>query len=187
MIRHDLSDSPTISRDLATQLHQQPPWSIKIRYCSIAIIFGDVRNNDTDKNTQHKCRRTLLFRYEWFINSWLWSITTRGERHNSYYADHTIWPHQRAVHLVMFKISVGRDPKIPTTSSTIENLTLCPNGRELNYLPPWSNINFQLTLFQNPQILRTISSGVTLSTLQPYFLSGVYYDNCDCHILCARA
>ena len=34
---------------------------------------------------------------------------TQGERYNSYYADHTIWPHKRAVHLAMFKISVGRD------------------------------------------------------------------------------
>ena len=33
------------------------------------------------------------------------------------------------------------------------------NGRELNSLPTWSNVNPQLTLFQNPQILRTISSG----------------------------
>ena len=37
--------------------------------------------------------------------------STRGERHNSYYANHP----QRAAHLVMFKISVGRDTKIPTT------------------------------------------------------------------------
>ena len=43
----------------------------------------------------------------------------------------------------------------------------------------------QLTLFQNPQILRTISSGMTSSTLQPNFLSAVYYDNGDCHILSA--
>ena len=51
------------------------------------------------------------FRYEWFINS-----STRGERHNSYNANHP----QREVHLVMFKISVGRDPKSPTTSSTAQ-------------------------------------------------------------------
>ena len=37
--------------------------------------------------------------------------STRGERHNSYYADLTIWPHKRAAHPRMFKISVGRDPK----------------------------------------------------------------------------
>ena len=38
--------------------------------------------------------------------------STRGKRHKSYYADHTIGPHKRAAHLVMFKISVGRDLKI---------------------------------------------------------------------------
>ena len=35
--------------------------------------------------------------------------STRGERHISYYADYIIWPHKRAAHLAMFKISVGRD------------------------------------------------------------------------------
>ena len=42
--------------------------------------------------------------------------STRGERHNSYYAN----PTQRAEHLVMFKISDCRDPKNPTTSSTAQ-------------------------------------------------------------------
>ena len=37
--------------------------------------------------------------------------SAQGERHNSYYADHTIWPHQRAAYLAIFKISVSRDPK----------------------------------------------------------------------------
>ena len=45
--------------------------------------------------------------------------------------------------------------------------TICPNGRELiyllplrkfNYPPAWSSVNLQLTVFQNPQILCTISS-----------------------------
>ena len=95
--------------------------------------------------------------------------STRGKRHNSYYADHTIWPHQRAAHLAMFKIFVCRDPKnstlrlnsrIPTTQLHGRKLnSLCPNGRELNCLPAWSNVKFQLTLFQNPQILRTIFNG----------------------------
>ena len=80
--------------------------------------------------------------------------STRRERHNSYYANHP----QRAAHRVMFKISADRDPKTPSTSSTVENNPLCPNGRELNCLPAWSNLNPKLTVFQNPQILRTISS-----------------------------
>ena len=35
---------------------------------------------------------------------------------------------------------------------------LSPQWQKLNCLPPWSNLNSQLTLFQNPEILRTISS-----------------------------
>ena len=35
--------------------------------------------------------------------------STREESHNSYYADHIIWTHKRAAHLVVFKISVIRD------------------------------------------------------------------------------
>ena len=44
-----------------------------------------------------------------------------------------------------------------------------------------------LTLFQNPQILSPSIMGMTSSTLQPHFRSGVYYNNGDCHILCTRA
>ena len=77
--------------------------------------------------------------------------STWGERHNSYYANHP----QRAAHLVMFKISVCKDPKNLTTSSTAQ-IELSFQWQKLNSLPPWSNLNW---LFQNPQILRTISSG----------------------------
>ena len=44
------------------------------------------------------------------------SMGTRGERHNSYHVNHP----QHAAHLVMFKISVGRDLKKQTTSSTAQ-------------------------------------------------------------------
>ena len=63
--------------------------------------------------------------------------STRGEWHNLYYADHTIWPHQLATHLVMFKGSVNRDPKKLNCcrngrklNSMAENSNLCPNGRK---------------------------------------------------------
>ena len=48
-------------------------------------------------------------------------------------------------HLVVFKISVRRDPKILTAVATVENSILCSNGRELNCLPPWFNVNLQLS------------------------------------------
>ena len=56
-------------------------------------------------------------------------------------------PPQRAAYLVMFKFSIGRDPKNPTTSINGQNPTLCLNGL------------ISTASFQNSQILRTISSG----------------------------
>ena len=80
---------------------------------------------------KYKYRWTLSFRYERFINFFYFGSSTRGERHNSYNAN---YPNPRRI---LFKISVGRD---------LQN----SNGKELNS---------QLTLFQNPQTLRTICSG----------------------------
>ena len=94
--------------------------------------------------------------------------STRGERHNSYYANPI--PTRGASQFIF----AGRDTKSSTAATTVENSTLYPNGREINYLPTWSNVNFQLTLFQNPQILRTISSGYDIiHTLAPFPVWGL--------------
>ena len=69
------------------------------------------------------------------------------------------WHHKRAAHPVIFKISVGRDPKILTTSFNGPNPTLCLNGRNSTFCLHGPISTSQLTLFQNPQILRTISFG----------------------------
>ena len=98
--------------------------------------------------------RTLMFQTRTVHLVSEFGSSTRGERHNSYYANHP----QRAAHLVMFKISVCRDPKKPTTSSMTQ-IQLSPQWQKCNSLPTWSNLKSQLTLFQNPQILRIISSG----------------------------
>ena len=89
--------------------------------------------------------------------SWLQFIDTRREtQFLKVFRNHTILtPPQGSAHLVVFKTSVCRDPKNLTATNTVENLTLCPNDRNLIV---WSNVSFQLTPFQNPQILRTISS-----------------------------
>ena len=76
------------------------------------------------------------------------SSSTWGKKHNSYNANHT----QCVAHLVMFKISVGRDTKNL-------NSTLCPHGSNSTFCLHGPISTSQLTLFQNPQILRTISSG----------------------------
>ena len=56
-------------------------------------------------------------------------------------------------------ISVGRDPEISTLRFNGRIPNYSTPWQKLNSLPPWSNLNSHLTLFQNPQILRTISSG----------------------------
>ena len=60
-------------------------------------------------------------------------------------------PPQRAVHLVMFKISIH-----PCWSRS-EKLNRTPQPRGKTQLP-FQQSNTQLQSFQNPQILRTISS-----------------------------
>ena len=111
------------------------------------------------------------------------SSSTRGERHNSYCAN----PAQRAVHLVMFKISVGRDPKIPTTCANGQNSTLCLNGRNSNLCLHGLMSTFNWLFFKNLKFSGPCLPSMMSSTLQPHFLSGVYSDNGDCHILCTRA
>ena len=109
----------------------------------------------TNAKTQYKCRRDSVVQIRTVLLTSDFGSSTR-ERDTILTR---LTPSQRTAHLVMFKISHGRDPKILTTAAMIENSTLCPNGREVSYLPAWSNVNLHLTHFQNPQILRTISFG----------------------------
>ena len=62
--------------------------------------------------------------------------STWRERHNFYNANYP----QHAAILVMFKISVWRDPKNPITPSTAQ-IQLSPQWQELNSMPPLSNLN----------------------------------------------
>ena len=125
-------------------------------------------------------------------------MATRGERHNSYDAN----PIPCAANLVMFKISVGRDLKKNLTTSSTAQIqistaeyttpsfnssisTLCLNGRNSTLC---LHRSISTPSFQNPQILRTISSGNdVIYTQAPIPVWWVYSDNADCHILCARA
>ena len=67
--------------------------------------------------------------------------STRGERHNSYYAD----PHQRAAHLVMFKISVGKRSEKPNyIFQQSKSNSQRPNTQ---FSPQWSNLNFSTDSF----------------------------------------
>ena len=99
--------------------------------------------------------RLCCFRYQRFIN-FLTSVFWHEER-DTILTILTI--PKNAVHLVMFKITVGRDPKNPTTCLNGRELNSMPQWQKLDFHPSWSNLNSRLTLFQNLQILRTISSG----------------------------
>ena len=123
--------------------------------------------NNTYTNTKH--RRTLLFKM------WMCLLTSgfgpwwHEERETQFlkvFANHTmVIPSQRTVHLVMSKISVGRDPKSSTTPFNGQNPTLS---------------------FQNPQILWTISSGHdVIHTPVPFPVWRFIMTNGHCHILCA--
>ena len=91
---------------------------------------------------------------------------------NMLHAEHTIWPHNRAAHLVMFKISLGRDLQNSMTSFSRRNSTLCLNGRNsvLCLHGPMSTFNwlfFKILKFSGSSL-----SCMGSSTLQPHFLSG---------------
>ena len=136
--------------------------------------------------------------------------STWGERHNSYNADCTIWPHKCAVHPVVLSVEICRTPwsdfNFSTPWSLIQLLNIMVGTPLLNCLQlrqttpisvymaqkstfqwpsPQSTPNWHP--FQNLQILSPSLLGMTSFTLQPHFLFRVYYDNCDCHILCVQA
>ena len=132
---------------------------------------------------KYKCRNrwTPLFSYERFINFWLRFFDTRREtQFLKTFRNYIMLTISNAVRHMMSKISVGRDLQnsnfeIPQWQRTL--LSACMGQSQfLNWL-----------FFQNPQILNTSLLGMPSSTLQSHFLSGIYYDNDDCHILSARA
>ena len=97
---------------------------------------------------------------------------------------------QRATYLVVFKISTY--PR----RSRHKKLNHRRNGRKVNSIPqrqelisllPWSNLNFSTASFSKSSNSGPSLPGMTSSTLQLISCLGVYYDNGDCHILCARA
>ena len=137
---------------------------------------------------------TLLFRYKRLLTSDFGS-SIRGERHNSYYADCTIWPHKCAAHPIVFKVSVGRD--LQNSKVRLQLLNIMSRTQILNCLPlrqitpvsvymaqsqPSNWLFFKIFKFSGPSL-----PGMTSFTHQTYFLSEVYYVNCDYQILCAWA
>ena len=102
----------------------------------------------------HKVR----FRYERFIN-FLISVHGDTRRATQFFL---CWPPpppkaRRILWCLRSQfISTGRDQKNLTAAATVENSTLCLNAETKLSA---TMVQSQLTLFQNPHILRTISSG----------------------------
>ena len=166
---------------------------------------NDINNNSTYTYAKIQAD-SLLFRYEPFINFWLRFFDTRRETilkslSWSYYANNT--PNVRHISWCFRSqfIFAGRDSKNLTTAARAKNSTAskiqCQPSTpwsDFNFSTPWSDTTSQHhdrtptnSFSKILQILRSSLSGMTSSISQPNFLSGVYYDNGDCHILCARA
>ena len=75
----------------------------------------------------------------------------------------------------LLTIMVGT--QLQLSASMADNPTVCLHGPQST--PNW--LFFKIFKFLGPSFPDMMSF-----TLQPHFLSGVYYDNCDCHILCAQ-
>ena len=120
--------------------------------CCTAIIIM-ISITTVHKHMQ-KHRRTLLFRYKHFIiNFWVQFFNTRRETIfksllKSYYANNTA-----TLSTSHGPISISQHHDWNSTS------TVCHWRRQPNCQPTLSKVNSQLTLFQNLQILRTITFG----------------------------
>ena len=125
-------------------------WIIRTKDTSV-VYRDEISHNSNTKHiqiqTQIQFRRTLLFQVRTHLLIPGFGPWRHEERDTILIM---LTPPQHAAHLVMFKITVGRDPKNPTTSF---------NGKD----PTPS--------FQNPQILGTFSSGHDVISCL-----GVYYD-----------
>ena len=107
------------------------------------------------------------------FTSWLRSMATRGERHNSYYADPT--PNVRHISWCLRSLSVEICKTWPHPS-TAEDPTLCLHGSiTTDSFSKYSNSQDHLFWAWRHQ------------NVSPISCLGVYCDNGDCHILCARA
>ena len=144
------------------------------------------------------------------------SSSIRGERHNSlksfvsYYSNNTLNIRHISWCFRSQFIFAGRDPKNLTVAAMVENSML---WQRTPFSAPMAEVQLSACMVRSqilncivrPQLLNTMVvpqlnlffkffqilspslPSMISSTLQPNFLSGVYYDNGDCHILCVRA
>ena len=117
------------------------------------------------------------------------SFSTQEERHNSYYADCTIWPNKRAAHPVAPTISVGRDLLYSMVRLQLQLSASMADKPTVSYIvhsqPPAGQarlrVESQLTSFSKSPNSQSIASGHdVIHTPVPFLIWGFYYDICDC-------
>ena len=146
---------------------------------------NNINNNSTYTNTKHN-RETQIHRRLFCsgTNGLLISdfgSSTRGEKQFlEVFRNHTMLTTPPTLGTSHGPISISQHhgrTQVLTIMVGPPTSTVCLNGRQPNCLPTCPKVNSSGSSLP----------GITSFTLQPHFLSGVYYDNYDCHILCARA
>ena len=117
-----------------------------------------------------------------FINFWLRFFYTKKETQFLLGWPY-IWTHQRAVHPVVFKISVSRDPKILTAAATVENSSSSMVQCQLS--TPWFlKSSNSLPISSGHDVIHT-PVPFFIHTPVPFFcqvtLACKGYDNRHCH------
>ena len=158
----------------------------RISKTTVHIQIQIHENTNTGEN-----RRTQIYRRlhcsctNGFINFWLWFFDTSS----------MVQPQN---------INTMIGPQLLNTmvGPRLLNIIVGPNfspswsDPNFNCLPQWQTTqlsvyivqtqlptdSFKILKFSGPSL-----PGMTSFTVQPHFLSGVYYDNFDCHIVCVRA
>ena len=124
------------------------------------------------QNTYANTGGLCCYRYERFINFWLRFFDTRRETKFLLGWPNYLTPsHARRILYYLRSLSV-EILKTQLHASTVENSTLCFNGRHSTICLHGPISASQLTLFKILKFSGSSLPGMTSSTLQPHFLSG---------------
>ena len=152
---------------------------LAVRHCCILLVAIIIINHNCTytnantgkynrmqiQNTKTNTGRLSCSGKNGFINFWLWFFDTRRETQFL-----LCWPYYLNPPTRGASLSVEIRKTQLNLHWSKSNLNF---WQKLNCLPPWSNLKSQLSLFQNPQFLRTISSGHDVIHTPVHFLSGV--------------
>ena len=172
----------------ALMLHLTNPCA-KRKVLSLTKLKGKIFKTESISN--YITHKRLRFSGTNCLLSSEFGSSTRGERQFlKVFRNHTmLTTPKRSAHLVVqsqfLKIIVGPQlltiivgPQLQLCAIEADNPTVCLPGPKST--PNW--LFFKIFKFSWP-----LFPSMTSFTLQPHFLSGVYYDNCEYQILCARA